>query len=261
MKLLEGENFVSYIAVPLLAKGGVKGVLEIFHRSNLTPDAEWLDFLEAIAAQAAIAIDNARMFDELQRSNMELVLAYDATLEGWVHALDMRDKETEGHTQRVTSATIMLARTMGIPEPEMIHIRRGALLHDIGKVAIPDRILRKTGPLNPDEREEIKLYPTYAYELLSPISYLRPALDIPYCHHEKWDGTGYPRGLRGEQIPMVARVFAVIDVWDALRSNRPYREAWPDDKVIEYLCAESGKHFDPRVIDVFMNLVSKLNNQ
>lgn len=261
MKLLEGENFVSYIAVPLLAKGGVKGVLEIFHRSNLTPDAEWLDFLEAIAAQAAIAIDNARMFDELQRSNMELVLAYDATLEGWVHALDMRDKETEGHTQRVTSATIMLARTMGIPEPEMIHIRRGALLHDIGKVAIPDRILRKTGPLNPDEREEIKLHPTYAYELLSPISYLRPALDIPYCHHEKWDGTGYPRGLRGEQIPMVARVFAVIDVWDALRSNRPYREAWPDDKVIEYLCAESGKHFDPRVIDVFMNLVSKLNNQ
>jgi PAS domain S-box-containing protein len=259
ISLLEAEHFATYIAVPLTAKGGIKGVLEIFNRSVIRPDVEWLDFLDAIAAQAAIAIDNARLFDDLQRSNMELVLAYDATLEGWVHALDLRDKETEGHTQRVTSATLQLAREMGIHETEMIDIRRGALLHDIGKVAISDNILRKTGPLDPDEREEIKLHPSYAYELLSPIAYLKPALDIPYCHHEKWDGSGYPRGLKAEQIPLVARVFAIVDVWDALRSNRPYRKAWPDSKVIQYICDESGKHFDPHVAEVFLRLVDKLN--
>ncbi|RPI78402.1 MAG: GAF domain-containing protein, partial [Chloroflexi bacterium] len=257
---ISAEGFITYYAIPLIAKGGIKGVLEIFHRSDLVPDPEWLDFLEALATQAAIAIENARLFDDLQRSNMELILAYDATLEGWIHALDLRDKETEGHTQRVTTVTLQLAREVGVNEAEMINIRRGALLHDIGKVAISDSILRKTGPLTPEERAEMEQHPVYAYELLSPISYLQPALDIPYCHHEKWDGTGYPRRLKGEQIPLTARIFAIVDVWDALRSNRPYREAWPENKVLQYLANESGKHFDPRLLDTFLNLLNRLQN-
>lgn len=256
---ISAEGFITYYAIPLIAKGGIKGVLEIFHRSNLIPDPEWLDFLEALATQAAIAIENARLFDDLQRSNMELILAYDATLEGWIHALDLRDKETEGHTQRVTTVTLQLAREVGVSETEMINIRRGALLHDIGKVAIPDSILRKTGPLTPEERAEMEQHPVYAYELLSPITYLQPALDIPYCHHEKWDGTGYPRRLKGEQIPLTARIFAIVDVWDALRSNRPYREAWPEKVVLQYLANESGKHFDPRLLETFLNLLKRIH--
>ncbi|MDQ3928070.1 MAG: PAS domain S-box protein, partial [Chloroflexota bacterium] len=199
--LLAGEEFVTYYAVPLLVKGQVKGVLEIFNRTHLNPHLEWRDFLEALTSQAAIAIDNATMFNDLQRSNTELALAYDTTLEGWSHALDLRDEETEGHTQRVTALTVRLARAMGISETEIVQVQRGALLHDIGKMGIPDAILLKPGPLTEEEWEIMRRHPVYAYELLSPISFLRPALDIPYCHHEKWDGTGYPRGLKGEQIP------------------------------------------------------------
>jgi HD-GYP domain-containing protein (c-di-GMP phosphodiesterase class II) len=254
---LEGEDFVAYFASPLLAKGGMKGVLEIFHRSPVKPDPEWLDFMEAISAQAAIAIDNARMFDDLQRSNMELIMAYDSTLEGWVHALDLRDKETEGHTQRVTGVTIQLAREMGISESELTNIRRGALLHDIGKVGISDSILRKSSDLTVTERIEIERHPEYAYELLYPIAYLRPALEIPFCHHEKWDGTGYPRKLKGDQIPLAARIFAVVDVWDALRSKRAYREAWEEQQVLAYICDQSGQHFDPAVVDAFINMLRK----
>jgi PAS domain S-box-containing protein len=252
--LLMGEDFVSYTAVPLIAKGQVKGVLEVFHRCASEPDAEWLGFLEALAGQAAIAIDNAAMYYDLQRSNVELTLAYDVTLEGWSRALDLRDRETEGHTQRVTDMTMRLARHMGTPEPELVHIHRGALLHDIGKMGIPDSILLKAGPLTKEEWEIMRLHPVYAYELLSPISFLRPAIDIPYCHHEKWDGSGYPRGLRGEQIPLAARIFAVIDVWDALRSDRPYRKAWPEPRVREHIKSLAGTHFDPRVVDAFLQI-------
>jgi HD-GYP domain-containing protein (c-di-GMP phosphodiesterase class II) len=252
--LIVGEDFVTYFAVPLLAKGQIKGVLEIFHRSKMKPDGEWLDFLETLAGQAAIAIDNATLFDELQQSNLELALAYDITLEGWSRALDLRDKETEGHTQRVTEMTARLARYMGVSDSEMAHIRRGALLHDIGKLGIPDSVLLKPGPLTDEEWEVMRLHPVYAYRWLSSIEYLRPALDIPYCHHEKWDGTGYPRGLKGEQIPRAARIFAIVDVWDALRSDRPYRPAWSEEKVREHLRGLSGTHFDPEVVAAFLSL-------
>jgi putative nucleotidyltransferase with HDIG domain len=253
--LLVSEGFLACIAVPLVAKGHVKGILEIFHRAPLTTGREWQDFLEALAGQAAIAIDNAELFDGLQRSHTDLALAYDTTLEGWSRALDLRDKETEGHTRRVAEMAIRLARTMGLPEDELVHLRRGALLHDIGKMAIPDSILLKPGPLTDEEWEVMRRHPTYAYEMLSPIAYLRPAIDVPYCHHEKWDGTGYPRGLHGEQIPLAARVFAIADVWDALRSDRPYRPAWPEERIRAYIREEAGRHFDPRIAEMFVRLV------
>ncbi|MEW6030498.1 MAG: HD domain-containing phosphohydrolase [Chloroflexota bacterium] len=249
------ELFQAYHVIPLIIKGQVKGVLEAFHRSPFQPDAEWANFFESLAGQAAIAIDNADLFEGIQRTNMELILAYDATIEGWSRALDLRDRETEGHTQRVTEMTIKLATIMGISGEEIIHIRRGALLHDIGKMGIPDNLLLKTGPLTDNEWGEMRKHPVYAYEMLSPISYLRPALDIPYCHHERWDGTGYPRGLKGERIPLSARIFAVVDVWDALCSDRPYRRAWSREKALEYLTENSGAHFDPAVVSAFKRML------
>jgi PAS domain S-box-containing protein/putative nucleotidyltransferase with HDIG domain len=251
---LAGEDFVSYYGVPLISKGNVHGVLEVYQRSPLEPDAEWFDFLNMLAGQAAIAIDNASLFDNLQRSNDELSMAYDATIAGWSHALDLRDKETEGHTQRVTEITLKLARAFGLSEPELMQVRWGALLHDIGKMGVPDSILFKPGPLTDEEWVVMKKHPTFAYEMLAPISYLRQALDIPYCHHEKWDGSGYPRGLKGEQIPVVARIFAVVDVWDALRSDRPYRAAWTEEKVRAHILSSSGTHFDPQVVDAFLQM-------
>jgi PAS domain S-box-containing protein/putative nucleotidyltransferase with HDIG domain len=253
--LLSGEGFVCYFGLPLIAKGQVKGVLEVFHRIPFEPDDEWFDFLHALAGQTAIAIENASLFESLQRSNTELTVAYDATIEGWSHALDLRDKETEGHTLRVTELTMKLARAFGLSDEELVQVRWGSLLHDIGKMGVPDGILLKPGELTEEEWAKMKEHPGFAYELLSPIRFLRQALDIPYCHHEKWDGTGYPRGLQGEQIPLAARIFAVVDVWDALNSDRPYRAAWPEEKVREHIRALSGTHFDPHVVDVFMQLL------
>jgi PAS domain S-box-containing protein len=253
---IAGEQFASYFAVPLIAKGQVKGVLEVFQRRMINPNKDWIDFLEALAGQAAIAVDNATLFNELQRSNIELARAYEATLEGWSKALELRDQETQGHTKRVTDTTIRLAIMMNVPEEMLIHIRRGALLHDIGKMGIPDSILLKPGPLTEEEWVIMRQHPVYAFSLLTSIANLNPALEIPYSHHEKWDGSGYPQGLKGEQIPMAARIFAVVDVWDALRSDRPYRSAWPDERVIEYIRSESGKHFDPRVVENFLKLLN-----
>jgi putative nucleotidyltransferase with HDIG domain len=193
------------------------------------------------------------MFNNLQRSNLELSLAYDSTLEGWAKALELRDQETEGHARRVVEMTLTLAKKMGIDQRELNHVRRGALLHDIGKMGIPDSILHKPGPLDEDEWELMKKHPIFAYNMLKSIEFLRPALDIPYCHHEKWDGSGYPRGLKGEKIPLAARIFALIDVWDALLSDRPYRDAWPKSKVFDYIQEQSGGHFDPKVIKAFFN--------
>jgi HD-GYP domain-containing protein (c-di-GMP phosphodiesterase class II) len=249
-KHLLDEQFVSYYGVPLISKGQIMGVLEIFQRVPLEPDKEWLDFLGTMAGQAAIAIDSVVQFDNVQRSNSELAQAYDETIEGWSHALDLRDHETEGHTQRVMEMTVALAREAGLSEAELLQVRWGSLLHDIGKMGIPDGILLKPGPLTDEEWVIMKKHPTFAYEMISPIRYLHTALDIPYCHHEKWDGTGYPRGLKAEQIPLTARIFAVVDVWDALCSDRPYRKAWPEEKVRDHIQAGAGTHFDPMVVKI-----------
>jgi PAS domain S-box-containing protein len=253
---LEQEDFVSYYGVPLIAKGQIKGVLEVYHRTSFEADNDWLGFLEALAGEAAIAIDDAQLFDGLQRSNSELNVAYDATIEGWSRAMDLRDRETEGHTQRVTELTLSMAQAMRLKEEEMIHIRRGGLLHDIGKLGVPDNILFKREDLTDVEWEIMRKHPTYAYEMLSSITYLKPALDIPYCHHEKWNGSGYPRGLKGKEIPLVARIFAVVDVWDAVTSDRPYRPAWTKDRALDYIQEQSGKYFDPEVVDVFLRLMT-----
>ncbi len=253
--LIQSKGFNAYFGMPLIAKGQVNGVLEVFRRAPFHPDAEWLNFIQNASEQAAIAIDNATLFNNLQKSNLDLTHAYDATLEGWSRALDLRDVTTNDHTQRVTEMTLNLARVMGINKADLIHVRRGALLHDIGKIGVPDRILLKPGALTGEEWQIMRMHPDYAYQLLQPIEYLRPALDIPYCHHEKWDGSGYPRGLKWDQIPLVARIFAVVDVWDALCSDRPYRPAWTPERTRDYVLSESGKHFDPQVVEAFIQMI------
>ena len=257
-QMIVDEGFVSYFGLPMILKGQVKGVMELYYRHKVEKDPEWLSFLETLARQTANAIDNAVLFEDLQKSNLDLTLAYDTTLEGWAKALELRDKETEGHSQNVTELTIRLARALGLKKEELVNLRRGALLHDIGKMGIPDNILFKPGPLSSEEWEIMKQHPTYAYHLLSSISFLHPALDIPYCHHEWWDGSGYPRGLKGEEIPLSARIFAIIDVWDALLSDRPYRKAWSRDQAISYIQEMSGKQFDPVVVDVFMKIIHQI---
>jgi PAS domain S-box-containing protein len=248
------ERFVTYCAVPFISKGQVKGVLEVFHRVPFHVDGEWHALMETLAGQIAIAVDNLMLFSDLQDSNLQLALAYDATIEGLSRALDLRDKETEDHTRRVTEMTVQLARVFGMDETEFVHLRRGALLHDIGKLGIPDAILFKPGPLTDTEWAIMRRHPEFAFEIFSTIEYLRPALDIPYCHHEKWDGTGYPRRLEKAAIPLAARLFAVIDVWDALTSERPYRQAWPQDKAIAYIGEQAGRHFDPHAVESFMKI-------
>jgi PAS domain S-box-containing protein len=250
-----GPLVQSSLYVPMLAHGEVLGVLQAQSAvpDRFTPTDAGL--LMVVANTAAIAIQNARLFNDLQRSNNELAQAYDATIAGWSRALDMRDQETEGHSQRVTDLTLKLAQRIGLSSNELIPIRRGALLHDIGKMAIPDGVLLKPGKLNDEEWAIMRQHPFYAYAFLQPIAFLKPALDIPYCHHEKWDGTGYPRGLAGEQIPLAARLFSVVDVWDALTSDRPYRLKWPTDKALEYIQSLAGTHFDPQVVEVFLEMM------
>ena len=253
------ENFKAYFGVPLLAKGKIIGVLEVFHRALLDPDLEWLKFLDTLSGQAAIAIDNISLSENLQKSIVELHLAYEETLEGWALALELRDIETTGHSRRVTKLTTELATIMGIGEHEIDHIRRGALLHDIGKMGIPDAIFYKSGPLTEEEWDVMKKHPVYAYEMLDEIIYLKPALDIPYSHHEKWDGSGYPLGLSGEAIPLAARIFAVIDVYDALRYDRHYRKAWSEEKTLAHIREHSGIYFDPQVVEVFLKMIAEKN--
>ncbi len=252
---LAKDQFISYFCVPLIAKGQVKGVLEIYHRSRLEPDADWKNFLETMAEQTAIAVDNAVLFEELQKMNVDLVLAYDAAIEGWSKSLDLRGHEDEGHSRRLADLTLKLATAMGVAENELVHIRRGALLHDIGTMGVPDSILSKAGPLTESEWELMRRHPLFAYEMLNSIPYLRPTLDIPYCHHERWDGSGYPRGLAGKEIPLAARIFAVTDVWNALISDRPYRQAWERETALGFMQKNSGILFDPRVVEAFLNVV------
>jgi len=253
--LIPNERFMAYYAIPLISKGQIMGVMELFNRSLHEADLEWRKFLEVIATQAAIAIDNARLFENLQRTNAELMLAYDTTLEGWSRALELHDRNEQNQSVRAAEMATQLARELGVSDYDEIHIRRGAILHDIGKMGIPEDILNKEGPLTEEEWEIMRQHPVYAYDLLSPIPYLKPALDIPYCHHERWDGTGYPGGLAGEQIPLAARIFAVVDVWDSMLSNRPYREALPEDEVLSYINNNAGKQFDPTAVQAFMNIV------
>ncbi len=257
--ILTKEGFSSCYSVPLVTRGEPKGVLVIFQRALFDIDSELAGFLQDLGNQAAIAIENASLLDELQQANLELSLAYDATIEGWARAMELRDYETEGHTRRVADLTMELAGEMGIPEQQQVHIRRGALLHDIGKMGIPDTILFKPGKLTEEEWDVMRRHPVMAYEMLADIDYLRTALNIPYCHHEKWDGSGYPRGRKGEEIPLEARIFTVVDVFDALTSDRPYRSAWSREKALEYIRREKGRHFDPRVADLFLKKMEQIS--
>lgn len=195
---------------------------------------------------------------ELEHAYAELADAYEGTLEGWARALELRDQETEGHTRRVTEGAVLLAQRLGITGDALKHARWGAIVHDIGKLGIPDSILLKPGRLTDEERLVMQTHTVLAYNMLYPISFLRPAIDIPYYHHEKWDGSGYPRGLRGAEIPLAARLFAFLDVWDALTSERPYKPAWPVERARALIVAESGKHFDPDITPVFLDLIPDL---
>jgi len=256
-ELFNREGFQSYYGLPLIAKGKIVGVMELFRYIPLILDSEWVHYVETVGTQTAIAIDNSQLFSELQQANRELSLAYDTTLEGWAGALELRDHETEGHSRRVVELTMQLVKAMNLPKSEWIHVRRGALLHDIGKMGVPDQILQKPGKLTEEEWKQMRQHPLHAEKWLKPISYLKPALDIPLYHHERWDGSGYPFGLQGTEIPLAARIFAVVDVWDALRSDRPYRPAWSYQKTLDHIRNEAGKHFDPAVVDNFMDLVAE----
>jgi HD-GYP domain-containing protein (c-di-GMP phosphodiesterase class II) len=256
-KVLKEEGLVSYLALPLIAKGEAKGVLELFSREESDLEEEWLNFMEALAADAAMAIDHAELFGNLQRSNEELKAAYDATIWGWSKALELRDKETQGHSERVVELTVRLAQSLGVWEGDLPALRRGAILHDIGKMGVPDSILLSPGPLSTEEWKIMSRHPEFAHQMLASIPFLQNSLDIPVCHHERWDGSGYPRGLKGEEIPLAARIFSVVDVWDALTSDRPYRDAWTFEQAYDYIKVNSGGLFDPRIVAVFIKMMEE----
>jgi response regulator RpfG family c-di-GMP phosphodiesterase len=248
------EGYASYVAVPLFSKDRTTGVLELFSTTPLNPTNEWLEFLDTLAQQAAIAVENVSLISQLSSYNLEILQSYNSTIFSLSAALEMRDNDTQGHSQRVTEMTLRVAREMGFPPDQVDHIRRGALLHDIGKVGIPDAILLKPGPLTDEEWAVMRRHPQLAHDILSRVPFLRPALEIPLYHHERWDGSGYPFGLKGEKIPLAARIFAVVDVWDALLSDRPYRAAWTPSQTREYLRAQAGVLFDPKIVDAFLKV-------
>ncbi|MDZ7843601.1 MAG: HD domain-containing phosphohydrolase [Anaerolineales bacterium] len=251
----EGEGFRSYYGFPLIAKGKVVGVLEIFHRERLEFNQSQEEFISRLAGLGALAIEYRNLIQELKGSNAELLQAYEAIIKGWAHALETRGIEAEGHAERVVELTLEIAERMGVGGKELRDIQRGAYLHDVGKMGIPDEILLKQGSLTVEERKKIGRHPVFAYQLLESIQSLRSALNIPLYHHERWDGRGYPEGLQGEDIPLSARIFAVVDVWDSLRSDKPYRDAWPREKALNHIREDSGKHFDPRVVEVFLEVL------
>ena len=254
--IFDQEGFRSYIAAPLVAKGKIKGIVECYFRNRLDPSQEWIETLRTFADQAAIAIDNVLVFSDLQQANIDLHMTYNRTLEGWAKALELRDAETEGHSRRVSDLAGVLGRSLGLGDRDLIHLYWGSLLHDLGKLGIPDRVLHKQDPLTQEERDLIEQHPVYGRELLQEIQYLQPAMDVLYYHHEKWDGSGYPRGLAGEEIPLKARIFAVVDVYDALCSDRPYRDAWSEEEARAYIKRQAGSHFDPHIAEVFLDIVN-----
>lgn len=224
---------------------------------ELAPDLYSLSRFQTAKGLFYVLFTSALLYFLIKRDITALQSSYDVALEGWVQALDMRDNEIEGHTLRVTEITIELASRMGIRGEELNAVRRGALLHDIGKIGVPDEILHKPGPLTDEEWKVMRQHPVDAYKFIAPAEHLRPAIDIPYCHHEKWDGTGYPRRLQGEKIPLPARIFAVVDVWDALTSDRPYRSAWSEEKALDHIRSLSGSHFDPEVVSEFLKMMAE----
>jgi len=252
---LSVENITSYYGLPLLARGKMVGVLQIYKQTRLDPDEDWISFADALAGQAAIAVYNISLYADLEQANKDLVQAYDATIEGWAHALELRDKETVGHSRRVVDLSLKIAQRFGFTDEVNRHIHRGVLLHDIGKMGIPDEILQKPGPLTEEEWDIMRQHPGFAFDMLKDIKYLRPALTIPHYHHERWNGSGYPDGLVGEEIPLEARIFAVVDIWDALISDRYYRPAWTHEKALAYIREEAGRLLDPDVVAVFLEIV------
>ena len=254
---LREEGFTMGFAVPLVAKGEIVGVLEVFRRSPAAVTPQWLNFLEAAAGRLATAVDNARLFESLQHSAVKLNASYEAVIEGWMRALDMRSKETEGQARRVTELTMALAKAIGFPEERMVDLRRGALLHGVGKLGIPDAILFKPTPLTEAEMKVMCTEPMLAYQVLSNISFLSSAAEIVYCCHENWDGTGYPRGLTGNQIPLGARIVAVALAWDEISSAHPNRPPMMPDKAIEYMREQSNKTLDPKLVSAFLKMMGR----
>jgi response regulator RpfG family c-di-GMP phosphodiesterase len=249
------EDFTSYFAVPLIARGDVKGVLEIYQRSPMNPKEDWLEFLNMLASQAAVAIESAILFQNFQRTNTELTLAYDAVIESWSQALELSGRESKKHTFRVVNLATELAGHMGVEEKEILQLQRGAKLHDIGKICIPETILQKAEPLTNEEWKVVRQHPLLAYQLLSPIKYLASALDIPHYHHEKWDGSGYPDGLKSEEIPIAARLFSLVHKYDSLTTSHPYRSACSKEQALEHIKDQAGKQFDPVIVKVFLKMM------
>jgi putative nucleotidyltransferase with HDIG domain len=216
-------------------------------------------FEQVLVSNDALDFQNGRdLLEYLKSLHRHLAETCEATIQGWILALELHDGESRSHAFRVTEMAEKLALKLDISESDVVHIRHGALLHDIGKLGVPGSILKKSGPLTDDEWQIMKKHPVFAYELLAPIKFLQPALDIPYYHHEKWDGSGYPNGLKRDHIPLAARIFAVVDVWDALRSNRPYRtQTWSERKIISHIRQQSGRHFDPHISEIFIRLLEE----
>lgn len=244
----------SELCVPIRIQGEIIGVVNAESDQVNYFDETDEKLMEALASELATAMEKVNLYEQTQAANLELSRAYDETIEGWARALDLRDHETEGHSRRVTEITLKLANAFGITGMDLVHVRRGALLHDIGKVGVPDNILLKPGTLTPEEWQVMYRHPEYARQLLHPISFLRPAIDIPYCHHERWDGSGYPRKMQGEDIPLSARLFSIVDVWDALLADRPYRKGWLPADATKYILNHSHTAFDPRVVEAFFDL-------
>jgi response regulator RpfG family c-di-GMP phosphodiesterase len=255
------ERFTTYYGLPLLVKGELQGVLEIFIRTNLANDLEWLDFLDTLAGQAAIAIFNADLLENLKQSRQNLEQAYDDTIFALARAIDAHDQQTEEHSRRLHDLTGKLAARVGMSEQEIYYARIGALLHDIGKIGIPTELIQKKGPLTELDREILNSHTLLSERILGEVEYLRPALDIPRYHHERYDGSGYPHRLKGNDIPLAARIFAIADVWDALVNARPYRSGkdtvWSKERAINYLIAQKGKYFDPQLVDLFLELLNR----
>jgi putative nucleotidyltransferase with HDIG domain len=250
--LIVGFNLASLITQPLLTLVNASQEVAAGHLQVQVPDNSGDEI-------AVLAKSFNQMVQNMYRSKQDLVEAYDSTLEGWSKALELRDKETQGHTRRVTDLTVALARKLGVDEDHIAHLRRGAMLHDIGKMGISDNILLKPGPLSDEEWVIMHKHPQYAFDILKDIEYLQPALEIPYNHHEWWDGTGYPCGLRETQIPLGARLFAIIDTWDALRSDRPYHRRISEEEAMRLIRQEAGTHFDPELVEFFFQHLSESN--